>query len=116
MITWNFAEGEVGLMTRKKPISNEETAVITVIVNALKLRGGAIDWAEDTAQTIVDALDIAEFSIVRTKRYHPDLAALVATGQGDLPLVQLPLRCSACGKTGHRIIVSGRSYGYSEGR
>jgi len=41
-----------------------------------------------------------------------DLAALVAAGQGDVPLVKLPLRCSACGRTGHQIIVSGRSYGY----
>jgi hypothetical protein len=40
-----------------------------------------------------------------------DLAALVAAGQRGLPLARLPLRCSACGKTGHRIIVSGRSYG-----
>jgi hypothetical protein len=40
-----------------------------------------------------------------------DLAALVAAGQGDIPLIQLPLRCSACGKTGHEIKVSGRSYG-----
>jgi hypothetical protein len=40
-----------------------------------------------------------------------DLAALVAAGQGDIPLVELKLRCSACGKTGHEIKVSGRSYG-----
>jgi hypothetical protein len=47
-----------------------------------------------------------------------DLAALVTTGRGDVPLIELPLRCSACGKTGHRVIVSGKSYGYDrpEGR
>jgi hypothetical protein len=40
-----------------------------------------------------------------------DLAALVAAGQGDTPLIQLPLRCSVCGALGHEIKVSGRSYG-----
>jgi hypothetical protein len=41
-----------------------------------------------------------------------DLPAIIAAGQGDVPLIQLPSRCSACGRTGHQIIVSGRSYGY----
>jgi hypothetical protein len=41
-----------------------------------------------------------------------DLAAIIAVGQGDVPLVELKLRCSKCGKTAHRIIVTGRSYGY----
>ncbi len=45
-----------------------------------------------------------------------DLAALVAAGQGDVPLIHLPLRCSACGRTGHKIIVSGQSYGYDRPR
>jgi hypothetical protein len=36
-----------------------------------------------------------------------DLAAIIAAGQGDVPLINLPLRCSACGRTGHKIIVSG---------
>jgi hypothetical protein len=45
-----------------------------------------------------------------------DLAPILAAGQGDVPLIQMPLRCSACGKTGHKIIVSGRSYGYYERR
>jgi hypothetical protein len=40
-----------------------------------------------------------------------DLAALVAAGHGDVPLIRLPLRSSACGRTGHQIKVSGRSYG-----
>jgi hypothetical protein len=40
-----------------------------------------------------------------------DFAALVAAGQGDVPLIQLRLRCSACGRTGHQIKVSGKSYG-----
>jgi hypothetical protein len=40
-----------------------------------------------------------------------DLKWLVATGQGDVPLVALPLRCRQCGQTGHKIIVSGKSYG-----
>jgi hypothetical protein len=44
-----------------------------------------------------------------------DLAAIVAAGQGDIPLISLPLRCSACGKTGHQIKVSGRSYGLGAG-
>jgi hypothetical protein len=39
-----------------------------------------------------------------------DLAALVAAGQGDVPLIQLPLRCSACGRARHQIKVSGRSW------
>jgi hypothetical protein len=41
-----------------------------------------------------------------------DLTAIVAVGHGDVPLIHLPLRCSKCGKTGHKIIVSGKSYGY----
>jgi hypothetical protein len=40
-----------------------------------------------------------------------DLAAIVAAGFGDVPLIKLPLRCSACGALGHEIKVSGRSYG-----
>jgi hypothetical protein len=40
-----------------------------------------------------------------------DLAALVAAGLGDTPLIQLPLRCSACDGAGPQIKVSGRSYG-----
>ena len=43
-----------------------------------------------------------------------DLAALVAAGHGDVPLIKLKLRCSACGRTGHEIKVSGRSYGLAE--
>ena len=43
-----------------------------------------------------------------------DLAALVAAGQGDVPLIKLKLRCSACGLTGHAIKVSGRSHGLAE--
>jgi hypothetical protein len=43
-----------------------------------------------------------------------DLTALVDAGHGDTPLIRLPLRCSACGSTGHRVVVSGRSYGLGE--
>jgi len=43
-----------------------------------------------------------------------DLAAIVAAGQGDVPLIELKLRCSVCGRTGHLIKVSGRSYGLAE--
>ena len=43
-----------------------------------------------------------------------DLPALVASGYGDQPLVHQPLRCALCGGTGHRIVVSGRSYGMGE--
>jgi hypothetical protein len=39
-----------------------------------------------------------------------DLHRLIAQGHGDVPLIKLPLRCSQCGKTGHKISVSGRSY------
>lgn len=39
-----------------------------------------------------------------------DLPDLVARGIGDVPLVQLRLRCSACGAVGHEIKVSGRAY------
>jgi hypothetical protein len=43
-----------------------------------------------------------------------DLAAIVAAGFGDVPLIKLPLRCSACGALGHEIKVSGRSYELAE--
>jgi hypothetical protein len=43
-----------------------------------------------------------------------DLAAIVAGGFGDVPLIKLPLRCSACGALGHEIKVSGQSYGLAE--
>ena len=39
-----------------------------------------------------------------------DLAELVRRGQGDVPLIHLPLRCGRCGKTRHKIVVTGRSY------
>jgi len=41
-----------------------------------------------------------------------DLAALVAAGHGDVPLIRLPLRCAACGHRGHHISVSGRAYSF----
>jgi hypothetical protein len=41
-----------------------------------------------------------------------DLVALSKARHGDTALIRLPLRCSGCGKTGHRIIVSGRAYGW----
>jgi hypothetical protein len=31
-----------------------------------------------------------------------DLSALIAGGSGGVALVRLPLRCSACGKRGHK--------------
>jgi hypothetical protein len=34
-----------------------------------------------------------------------DLAALVAAGQEDIPLVSLPLRCSQCGQLGHKMSI-----------
>jgi hypothetical protein len=43
-----------------------------------------------------------------------DLAAIVAAGHGNVPLIHLPLRYSLCGSTGHEIKVSGRSYGLAE--
>lgn len=39
-----------------------------------------------------------------------DLAALVADGYGDIPLVELPLRCRACGLAGHAISILGSPY------
>jgi hypothetical protein len=45
-----------------------------------------------------------------------DLVAVIAAGHADVPLIELPLRCSKCGKTGHKVIVSGRSYGYDRPR
>jgi hypothetical protein len=45
-----------------------------------------------------------------------ELAAIIAAGHADVPLIELPLRCSKCGKAGHRVIVSGRSYGYDRPR
>jgi hypothetical protein len=44
-----------------------------------------------------------------------DLRDLVACGFGDVPLVELRLRCSACGQTGHEIKVSGRAYPFGVG-
>jgi hypothetical protein len=42
-----------------------------------------------------------------------DLAAIVAAGLGDVPLIKLPLRCSACGALGHEIKESvGLGYAY----
>jgi hypothetical protein len=42
------------------------------------------------------------------------LDALIAAGLGDVPLVELPLRCRQCGQRGHKIIVSGKSYGLQD--
>ena len=39
-----------------------------------------------------------------------DLDDLVRRGLGDVPLIRLPLRRAGCGKTGHKVVVSGRSY------
>jgi hypothetical protein len=39
-----------------------------------------------------------------------DIAAPIAAGHGDTPLVKLPLRCSQCGQPTHSIMVSGKSY------
>jgi hypothetical protein len=39
-----------------------------------------------------------------------DLDDLIRRGLGDVPLIRLPLRCSGCGRKGHKIVVSGRSY------
>jgi hypothetical protein len=35
---------------------------------------------------------------------------LILTGYGDVPLIRLPLRGGACGATGCRVPVTGRSY------
>ncbi len=40
-----------------------------------------------------------------------DLSALVASGCGDVPLIRLPLRCNACERPGHRVVLSGRANG-----
>ena len=39
-----------------------------------------------------------------------DLDDLIQKGLGDMPLVRLPLRCVACGKLGHKVVVSGKAY------
>lgn len=39
-----------------------------------------------------------------------DLAAVVAAGQGDVPLVKLRLRCTGCGGVDCRVVVSGRRF------
>ena len=39
-----------------------------------------------------------------------DLDDLIRRGFGDVPLIQLPLRCAECGEMDHKIIVTGRSY------
>jgi hypothetical protein len=38
-----------------------------------------------------------------------DLAWLISGGLGDVPLVDLPLRCTACGATDYQVIVSDQS-------
>ncbi|MFL5288703.1 MAG: hypothetical protein ACJ8AW_49060 [Rhodopila sp.] len=38
-----------------------------------------------------------------------NLQALIDAGYDNTPLVQLPLRCSACGERGHRIVVMSRA-------
>jgi hypothetical protein len=43
-----------------------------------------------------------------------DLDDLIRRGLGDVALVHLPLRCSACGAISHRVVVSGRAYGLGE--
>lgn len=50
------------------------------------------------------------YCAARNQFWTLDLAALIEAGQGDVQLIRLPLRCSACGAIGHKIIVSGRSY------
>jgi hypothetical protein len=49
-------------------------------------------------------------------RAQLDLTALVAAGHGDVPLVQLPLHCAACGAVGHRVFVSGQSMAWAKAR
>ena len=39
-----------------------------------------------------------------------DLEDLIRRGLGDVPLINLPLRCAQCGRTEHKVVVSGRSY------
>jgi hypothetical protein len=39
-----------------------------------------------------------------------DLEDLIRRGMGDVPLINLPLRCTGCGRTGHKIVVRGRAY------
>lgn len=42
--------------------------------------------------------------------HHLDLADLVATGRGDVPLVRLALRCGECGGREFGVVVSGAAY------
>ena len=39
-----------------------------------------------------------------------DLDDLIRRGLGDVPLIRLPLRWSACGKAGHKVVASGKAY------
>jgi hypothetical protein len=39
-----------------------------------------------------------------------DLGDLIRRGLGDVPLIRLPLRCAKCGRTGHKVVVSGQAY------
>jgi hypothetical protein len=50
------------------------------------------------------------FSAPCNRHRQLDLAAMIAAGHGDTPLVKLPLTCSQCDKSGHSITVEGRSY------
>jgi hypothetical protein len=39
-----------------------------------------------------------------------DLAELIRAGRGDVPLLELRLRCTRCRQFGHTVLVSGQSF------
>jgi hypothetical protein len=100
--------------------------LVTDELRATEAGSSAPSAASTVMSDLPTARDCAGIHIVHAVCRDPacdrwaelDLAALVAAGQGDVPLIHLPLRCSQCGKTGHRVIMSEHSYGYDrpEGR
>jgi hypothetical protein len=65
-----------------------------------------------TARDYVDLHRVDAFCPACDHWRQLDLAGLVAAGFGDVPLIELRLRCEACGAANHRIIVSGQGHGY----
>jgi transcriptional regulator with XRE-family HTH domain len=81
-----------------------------IIVLLKKLPGACMT---DTLPTVRDNCGIHRVDAICrhcAHRQQLDLAALMQAGLGDVALVRLPLRCSACGQRGHSVTVSGRSY------
>ena len=63
-----------------------------------------------TSRNYVGVRNVYAFCSACNGHVQLDLAALIAAGHSTAPLLKLPLTCSQCGKSGHSILVEGRSY------